>query len=81
MICKQCKAEDKTSRVMVLYSSTTAMACTPYYDEQGFYHKHDPNRIATYYACTNGHKFHKYDFIACPSCDYRVLILNEDSTD
>jgi len=55
MICEQCKAEGKTSRVTGLGGSRTLMYCAPYYDEEGRRHHHDFNITTSGYECSNGH--------------------------
>jgi hypothetical protein len=55
MICPKCKEEGKRSTVQPGFSSTTAMGYAPYYDEEGRFHRHDPNVTTTEYTCSNGH--------------------------
>ncbi len=70
MICEQCKAEGKTSRVRGGYGISTCMGVDSYYDEKGHYHRHDPNSTGTQYSCSNGHSWSKTTYHECPSCDY-----------
>lgn len=65
MICEQCKAEGKTSTVIEGMNSTTAAGYTPYYDEGGKYHYHNPNVTIYAYRCSNGHEFSKYERDVC----------------
>ena len=55
MICKLCQAEGRTSRIDVRGGPTTAMTSSYFYDEEGRYHAHDPNKQTIVFACTNGH--------------------------
>jgi hypothetical protein len=71
MICEQCKAEGKTSRVTPGFHTTTMMYAPPYYDEQGHYHHHDPNSTTTDYHCSNGHQWRVTSRRPCPSCGER----------
>ncbi len=57
MKCPQCVKEGKRSTVTPGFSSTTAMYCAPYYDEDGKHHHHDLNMTTTGYACSNGHEW------------------------
>ena len=54
--CPECIKEGKTSK---FYPSqgclSTLMGYQSYYDEQGEYHKHDPNTKSTSWRCSNGH--------------------------
>lgn len=70
MKCAQCIAEGKTSRIMPHGGSSTLMGFSPYYDEEGAYHSHDPNAITGSYSCSNGHEWSESSYRACPSCDY-----------
>ena len=49
MICPECKAEGKESRVYVGMAITTCVASAPFYDEKGRYHSHDPNTTSQSY--------------------------------
>lgn len=57
MKCPECKKLGLKSKVYVGASSTTLLAFTPYYDEEGNYHHNDPNVITTSYTCSNGHSW------------------------
>jgi hypothetical protein len=71
MICEQCKADGKTSRVTESFGVTTMMYAPPFYDEQGHYHHHDPNSTTTRYSCSNGHRWEVTTRKPCPSCGER----------
>lgn len=72
MRCRECAAADQESRVYVNRSERHAMAWQPYYDEDGSYHSHDPNTVATEYTCSNGHTFVITGKVPCPAqgCNY-----------
>lgn len=70
MICPKCKEEGRTSSIYVGNSTTTLMGNTPFYDEQGQYHSHDPNNVNTSYHCSNGHRFMTSGRNTCPNCSY-----------
>lgn len=44
----------------------------PYWDEDDVYHQHDPNRVTSYYTCSNNHRWTIKSLEPCPaeSCDY-----------
>ena len=71
MICKQCKSDGKTSRVYDPGGGFSTLMCDErYYDEQGKWHRHDPNGMTKSYSCSNGHKWAETTYSNCPSCDY-----------
>lgn len=81
MICKQCKEEGKTSRVMDNGSSTTTlMYCAPYYNEEGKHHSHDYNTVMNSYYCTNGHHWNEKRYNTCPSYDWTNKPIDNDNT-
>ena len=55
MICKECKSENKKSTITPNGGSVTCMGFSPYWDEDGEYHYHNPNRYSEWYSCSNGH--------------------------
>jgi len=81
MKCEQCVEEGTKSRVTDRGSSKTLLGGSPsYYDEEGVYHHHDPNKITTAYTCSNGHTFVIRRLGSCPNedCDYgKEIISNE----
>lgn len=69
MKCEQCVSEGKTSRVYEEGGGlTTLLGWSPYYDEDGKKHEHDPNGTVYSYRCSNGHKWSKVYRRKCPSC-------------
>ena len=69
MKCPTCVAEGKRSRVVELGGSSTAIGFSPYYDEDGNRHVHDPNAYSQWYQCSNGHEFAESRNSPCPSCN------------
>lgn len=70
MKCSKCIEEKKTSRITPLGQSTTLMANTPYYDENGKFHSHNWNTLTNVYECSNGHLWETKCNRECPSCDF-----------
>ena len=70
MKCAECETLGKRSRVVVGGSRTTLLGYSPYYDEEGLYHNHDPNTITTEYCCSEGHVWERRSKRQCPSCSY-----------
>ncbi len=70
--CPKCSGEDKKSRITCGQVSVTLMGSAPYYDEEGEYHDHDPNRRTAHFACSGGHEWVECSKQACPNpkCDY-----------
>lgn len=57
MKCEICVAHGLKSIVNVGISTSTAMWCPPFYDEEGRFHDHDMNTTTTQYSCSNGHEW------------------------
>lgn len=72
MICPECKGKNLKSIVMINNTTMTCMGWLPYYNEDGKYHSHNPNKISTSYICSNKHCFNMSALAPCPSCDYGV---------
>ena len=72
MKCPTCVEESEKSKVYCGGSTTTLMGYSSYYDEEGEYHCHDPNKISTSYSCSRGHKWGVSKVPSCPApgCDY-----------
>lgn len=49
---------------------STALGSGTYYDEDGHFHRHDPNWSMQDYWCEHGHGFAVSARSKCPSCDY-----------
>lgn len=59
--CPECKKKGLKSKVYIGSMTSTLMAGSQYYDEEGNYHYNDPNHTTTYYSCSNGHKWSEID--------------------
>ncbi len=57
MKCPECVAEGERSKVYPHESHRTLLAVQRYFDEDGTYHSHDPNKTTTKYECSRGHKW------------------------
>lgn len=68
MKCPTCVEENEKSTVNVGGSTRTLMPTHTYYDEDGRYHHHDPNRIKTTYECSRGHRWSEETDIPCAAC-------------
>jgi len=72
MKCPGCQLSGDTSKVYINGTTKTLMGWRPYYDEDGNYHSHDPNRATTGYSCSNGHEWSITSTPSCPNteCSY-----------
>lgn len=73
MKCPVCAEAGERSKVFVLGSSSTMMACPPYYDEDGQYHTHNTNRVATQFRCSNRHMWTQHVPNTC-ACGWKQEI-------
>lgn len=73
VICPKCEAAGEKSTVRYRGGSTTLMACSPFYDEDGEYHSHDTNTVTTGYECSGGHWWSVKTRGSCPNpkCDWK----------
>jgi len=83
MICPFCEKEGKKSTLYSGGCRTTLMGGNfSYYDEEGAYHYHNPNRITSAYECSNKHLFETKSTKHCPNpnCDFgkEEPIVSED---
>lgn len=46
------------------------MGHSPYWDEWGEYHNHDPNWNGTTFRCSQGHQWTERWLSPCPVCEY-----------
>ena len=69
MRCPICVERGERSTVTPGPFFEYAMGWTPYYDEDGEYHTHDPNRGQAYYNCSLNHTF-ALEYRPCQSCDW-----------
>ena len=72
MKCEKCVEAGQKSRVNSHGGMSTLMGYSPYYDEDGVYHRHDGNRKTNHYSCSNGHHWVEVGTKACPAegCDF-----------
>lgn len=70
MKCPVCQEKKLTSYVYPGAMVSTLLGFTPFYDEKGDYHIHNPNRTTVTYTCSNGHKWKVQQKSECPSCSY-----------
>jgi hypothetical protein len=70
MKCPECVASGLRSTVTGGGGSFTCMGWTPYYDEDGAYHSHDPNYRTTDWRCSLGHRWNTSRLTPCsaPGC-------------
>jgi hypothetical protein len=58
------------------------MGFETYYDEEGKYHRHDPNSSWSNASCSNGHRFFVRSSSRCNNCDFgskgKMTLDNED---
>lgn len=57
MKCPECEQNGDVSKLFAVGETKTMLGWNPYYDEEGVYHAHDPNRTTVHYRCSNGHSF------------------------
>jgi hypothetical protein len=58
VLCPECKATGLKSRVNPGMAMETCMGVDSYYDEEGRYHRHDPNITTQGFVCSNGHSWY-----------------------
>ena len=72
MMCPICVDQGTRSRVTPGDRFTTLMGHSPYYDEDGQYHIHDPNTVTVEYGCSHGHRWEEKPRMVCgaPDCGW-----------
>lgn len=70
VICAECKNSGQRSRVNDYGTIGTLLAYHAYYDEDGRYHSHNPNRLTKSYRCSKGHTWKVSTYNTCPQEDY-----------
>jgi len=68
MICPECKRLGQRSKVYPGMCTSTLMAVSRYYDEDGNLHTHDPNKWRTQYRCSRGHAWIENRRNECKAC-------------
>jgi hypothetical protein len=56
-ICPFCRDQGLKSSVYMEGCQTTLLATYAYWDENGTYHYHNPNKTSCQYRCSNGHEW------------------------
>ena len=70
MKCPECVKDGERSIVRDLGGSTTLLGWSPFWDEDGVHHSHDPNRHSNQYSCSRGHTWTEGFYPQCANCDY-----------
>lgn len=73
MKCEKCVAAGLKSTVYAPRGGfTTCMGWSAFYDEDGVYHRHDPNAHSETWQCSNGHRWNRtyYDLCSAPQCGW-----------
>jgi len=72
LVCAECWVKGERSRVTCVGVSKTLIDWTPFWDEEGNQHAHDPNVTTHAFACTRGHQFCRKETARCPNhgCDW-----------
>lgn len=76
--CPACKEAGKESFSAPGNQTTTLMPMREhFFDQHGFLHHHDPNRISTLWICSERHRYVEVSFNLCPApgCDTRSTRL------
>lgn len=68
IICNECAKAEQKSQVHLSPMPVYDMAYTAYFDENGYFHAHNPNGLGYTYECTNGHLWRPVR--ECPNCDW-----------
>jgi hypothetical protein len=72
MKCPVCEEMDLKSKVFPGTQTTTLAMGESYYDEDGEWHDHDPNRTTRSFWCSQNHGWSTSSYRKCPSCDYQL---------
>lgn len=72
MKCPTCVLEGRRSKLHCYggVSRTLLGGESPWFDEDGQYHEHDPNIERRTLQCSNGHRWLHTRFPACASCGW-----------
>ena len=67
--CAECDAKGDRYKVYEdQFMTSTAMAGSSWWDEDGKHHSHDPNWHSRGYSCSNGHRWSESWQSECPAC-------------
>ena len=67
MKCPECVKKGLKSQINLISVPVYCMAHSPYYDEEGHFHSHNPNGQGFLYRCSNGHEWGPGP-VPCPTC-------------
>lgn len=72
MKCPECTTEQKLSSVYRTLGVSDLIAWTPFEDEDGNLHFHDPNKLSESFNCSRGHNWNKRSRDTCQvsGCDW-----------
>ena len=72
MKCPECEKSGERSTVRGGGGFSTAMGVDTYYDEDGTFHRHDPNYTTRIMRCSNAHEWDAATPNRCPAegCDW-----------
>jgi hypothetical protein len=74
--CEACRREGTRSTVTASAAATTTVGGGggPFWDEEGFYHRHDPNSTVQTFSCSNGHSWRATTYPKCSNdrCHWRA---------
>jgi hypothetical protein len=74
VICETCATEGQKSIVTSGGACTTLMGFQSYYDEEGVFHSHDPNRTTADFRCSRGHAWkHEMPKRKCQNCAWPAV--------
>jgi hypothetical protein len=81
MKCPLCVEQGLRSTVRSLGATVTLLGHRPWWDEDGVYHSHDPNRHTMEFCCSKEHIWRSVSHLPCPAGDYGgeepTIILSE----
>jgi hypothetical protein len=67
--CSECQKRRERRYIYIEGSSVTNMAIDEYYDEDGHFHRHDPNTILTKYSGSKGRSWSDKYQHECSTCE------------
>lgn len=70
-VCPTCVVPP--DKIWSMGAMSTCMGYNNYYDSEGNYHSHDPNRHEYNWRCSNGHTWSVSRYNPCGVCDYNKV--------
>jgi len=70
MKCPTCEADGLKSQVRAQGTSYTLAMVDVFWDDNGRWHKHDPNKYSQSFYCSKGHSWYKIWYPKCPACNF-----------